>query len=123
MLKHKTEIHDQKRDKLKKIETCLSNNNQGIGNSFHPDVDLPIMEPNFYLTLYAEVTDSTHRSGFVVDFDQVLKPIGARYFSSSGPSTYRESELNTDEFELIVEYYDLDKLNMADLIRNKVKVL
>lgn len=123
MLKHKTEIHDLKRDKLKKIETCLSNNKTGVMNRFHPDVDLPITEPNFYLTLYTEVVDSTHRSGFVVDYDQVLKPIGARYFSSNGPSTYRESELNTDEFDIICEYYDLTKLNIADLIRNKVKVL
>lgn len=110
-----------KRDKIKKIEAILDG--QEKGRAFDPQIDLPIMEPNFYLTLYTEIIDSTHRSGFVIDYDQALCPIGAKYFSSNGPSTYRESELNTDEFDLIVEYYDLKKVDVADLIRNKVRVL
>lgn len=116
MLTHKTEIHDSKREVMRSIEATLDDRRSGV----EIKAEVPHIEPNIYLTIYTEVIDATHRSGFVVDYNNHCKATSARYFSSKGPSTYRESELNSEELESLIQFYKINELNIEELFRTRV---
>lgn len=80
-----------------------------------PDFQKPLaIEPVVHLPICITYTDANHRTGYMVNLNphDLNTPTSARFFCADGVGTYREVELNDQEFKDLVEYYKLDNMDI-----------
>lgn len=118
-----TEIHDSKRETVRLLENVLTARRNGDDLPENARIDYPMVEGSVYLTIYLDAVDAVHRHGFIIEYDELLLPVAGKYFSANGASTYRESEMNSEEFRTVVEYYGVKDADIKSMITEKLRLL